>query len=172
MRVSRVLWIAAPIALAGTVAFAQGRGHSGKPPGAAHGPAAPGVAKGPKASHGQPASAAKAGGPEKGAGKRPISEHLAAQPQLRSRLPGRLPAGTNIDQASTGFTSLGQFVATVCVSRNLGIPFDTLKSHVTGPSAVPLGQAIHQLRPDAKAKDEAAHAEAQASQLLGAAEHK
>lgn len=55
-------------------------------------------------------------------------DHLNAQPQLRARVQGLLAPNTNLDQAVSGFKSLGQFVAAVNVSHNLGIPFDTLKS--------------------------------------------
>ena len=69
-----------------------------------------------------------------------VPEHLAAQPQLSQRLQGMLPAGMTVDQAADGFKNLGQFVAAVNVSKNLGIPFDQLKAQVTGPSPKSLGK--------------------------------
>lgn len=167
MRIRNALSIATLITLAGMMVFAQGRGHGG-PPGVAHGKPA-GVPKGPKPGQGH-ATADKTHASQ-GAAPRTVSEHLAAKPQLQTRLQGLLPAGTNVDQASTGFKRLGQFVAAVVVSHNLGIPFDALKTHVTGNSAVSLGEAIHQLRPDANAKSEAARADAQARELIDQADH-
>jgi len=73
--------------------------------------------------------------------------HLHQQPQLASKLSTLLPPGTNLDAAAAGFKNLGQFVAAVHVSHNLGIPFDQLRARMVGANAVPLGQAIQALRP-------------------------
>jgi len=86
-------------------------------------------------------------------------ERLAINPQLSQRLQGMLPAGMTVDQAAAGFKNLGQFVAAVNVSKNLGIPFDQLKAQMTGPSAKSLGNAIHTLKPDADASGEVERAE-------------
>ena len=76
-------------------------------------------------------------------------------PKLESRLLALLPPGTNIQDASQGFKNWGQFVAATHVSNNLGIPFDDLKSRMTGltpgstvPATTPmsLGQAIQSLK--------------------------
>jgi hypothetical protein len=176
MRIRTLLSVGAAILLAGSVALAQGRGHSGPPPSAGHGQAhghsgtAP---NGPKAGHGpQDAGTHQGKPPDHSPGGATVVEHLNAQPQLRERLVTLLPAGTNIDQAASGFASLGHFVAAVNVSHNLGIPFDALKSRVTGSSAVSLGDAIHQLRPDANAKAEAERAETEARKMTGETGHK
>jgi hypothetical protein len=71
---------------------------------------------------------------------------LAQNTKLRDKLLTRLPAGTNIDLAASGFKNLGQFVAAVNVSNNLGLSFDDLKARMTGPSPVSLGQAIQQVK--------------------------
>jgi hypothetical protein len=115
---------------------------AGRPEGAGHGP--------------------KAGRPEGAHGPMTVPEHLAAQPQLSQRLQGLLPPGLSVDQAAAGFKNLGQFVAAVHVSKNLGIPFDQLKAQMTGPSAVSLGGAIHTLKPDADASAAVRQAERQA----------
>ena len=99
-------------------------------------------------------------------GKLPVGDRLAHTPQLSSKLKGLLPPGTNLQDASKGFKNLGQFVAAVHVAHNLNIPFDQLKAKMTGPSAVSLGKAIHELQPNAKAKAEAKEAEKEASQDL------
>ncbi len=71
---------------------------------------------------------------------------LAQNTKLRDKLRTRLPAGTNIDLAASGFKNLGQFVAAVNVSNNLGLSFDDLKARMTGTNPVSLGQAIQQVK--------------------------
>jgi hypothetical protein len=73
-------------------------------------------------------------------------KRLAKNPSLGTRLQAKLPPSTNVNDAATGFRNLGQFVAAVNVSQNLGIPFDTVKAKMTGPDPVSLGQAIQQLK--------------------------
>lgn len=48
--------------------------------------------------------------------------------------------------ASAGFRNLGQFVAAVNVSNNLGIPFSQLKTRMVD-QGMSLGQAIQDTRP-------------------------
>lgn len=91
---------------------------------------------------------------------------LSRNTELSSRLQSMLPSGTNMQQATAGFKDLGQFVAAVHVSHNLGIPFDQLKEKMTGPRSESLGKAIQQLKPEVKAKDEAKRAQKQAKQDL------
>ncbi|MBI2219603.1 MAG: hypothetical protein HYU53_00145 [Acidobacteria bacterium] len=43
-----------------------------------------------------------------------------------------LPSGVTVVDAASGFKNLGQFVAAVNVSNNLGIPFADLKAKMTG----------------------------------------
>src|SRR5258708_3771496 len=52
---------------------------------------------------------------------------LTQNTQLSSKLTSLLPAGTDLQTAAGGFRNLGQFVAAVHVSHNMGIPFDQLK---------------------------------------------
>jgi hypothetical protein len=91
-----------------------------------------------------------------------IASKLASNPQLSSKLSALLPPGTNLTTASAGFKNLGQFVAAVHVSKNLGIPFDQLKSKMTGPPTMSLGKAITALAPTANAKSALKQAEKQA----------
>ena len=91
-----------------------------------------------------------------------IASKLASNPQLSSKLSALLPPGTNLATASSGFKNLGQFVAAVHVSKNLGIPFDQLKSTMTGPPPMSLGKAITTLAPSANAKTALKTAEKQA----------
>jgi hypothetical protein len=97
-----------------------------------------------------------------GHGHRSIASKLASNPQLSSKLSALLPPGTNLTTASAGFKNLGQFVAAVHVSKNLGIPFDQLKTKMTGPPPMSLGKAITALAPTANAKSALKQAEKQA----------
>lgn len=91
-----------------------------------------------------------------------VSDHLEDNTKLASKLQSLLPPGTNLQQAAQGFKNLGQFVAAVHVSHNLGIPFDQLKAKMIGPPKESLGDAIHALKPTANAKEEAKKGEKQA----------
>jgi hypothetical protein len=91
-----------------------------------------------------------------------ISQKLASNTQLAGKLQSLLPPGTDLQAAAQGFKNLGQFVAAVHVSHNLGIPFDQLKAKITGPGAESLGKAIHDLQPAANAKAEVKKAEHEA----------
>jgi hypothetical protein len=75
-------------------------------------------------------------------------EHLQRHPEQAARVQQMLPPGTDMNSAAGGFKNFGQFVSAVQVSKNLNIPFDQLKMKTTGPDAKPLGDAIHELRPD------------------------
>jgi hypothetical protein len=97
---------------------------------------------------------------------------LADNPALVARLQPLLP-GKNLQNAAMGFKNLGQFTAALHASRNLGIPFDQLKTQMTGPKHDSLGQAIENLRPalSSKAvKSDVKTAEHQAKQDLEATE--
>lgn len=95
-------------------------------------------------------------------GHNSVSQKLASNTQLAGKLQALLPPGTDLQAAAQGFKNLGQFVAAVHVSHNLGIPFDQLKAKMTGPGAESLGKAIHDLKPTADAKTETKKAEHQA----------
>ena len=100
----------------------------------------------------------------KGSKESSVSDRLEDNTKLASKLQSLLPAGTNLQQAAQGYKNLGQFVAAVHVSHNLGIPFDQLKAKMIGPPAESLGKAIQALKPTANAKEEASKAEKQAKQ--------
>lgn len=111
-------------------------------------------------------------------GPRTPGDLLTQNSQLSSKLSSLLPAGTDLQTASNGFRNLGQFVAAVHVSHNLGIPFDQLKctelatTDACGSMTVPskssnLGKAIQTLKPamsSADSKSAAKQAEKEASQ--------
>ena len=89
---------------------------------------------------------------------------LAKNSKLSQRLQPLLPSNMTVQDAAKGFKNLGQFVAAVHVSHNLGIPFDQLKSMITGSEHDSLGKAIHTLKPDADAKSEAKRAKKEADE--------
>ncbi len=127
------------------------QGHSGNHPGG--GSAAAGSMGG-----GHSLDASGASGP------RTPDQLLTQNTQLSSKLSTLLPAGTDLQAAANGFRNLGQFVAAVHVSHNLGIPFDQLKcTELATTDACPgmivpakgshLGQAIHTLKPTMSSTD-------------------
>lgn len=67
--------------------------------------------------------------------------------ELSSRLQPLLPGGASLAMAQAGFGNQGQFIAALHVAHNLNVPFDQLKTRITGAGAESLGKAIHDLRP-------------------------
>jgi hypothetical protein len=103
------------------------------------------------------------------AGSTKVQQKLQNNTHLANRLQSRLPAGTDLMAASSRFRNLGQFVAAVNVSNNLGIPFDSLKTKMVD-GGLSLGQSIHELKPDASATVEAERAETEAGVLIDESE--
>jgi hypothetical protein len=104
-----------------------------------------------------------------------VSKKLASKPNLLSRVQTSLPAGTDLNAATSGFKNFGQFVAAVNVSNNLGINFSDLKTAMTGTTmagvstgqpTASLGQAIQRFRPEANADVEANTAQSLANQEI------
>lgn len=75
----------------------------------------------------------------------PAQQKLLKNTKLAAKLQSRLPAGTDVNAAASGFRNLGQFVAAVNVSNNLGIPFAELKMRMVD-QGMSLGQAIQDSR--------------------------
>ena len=75
----------------------------------------------------------------------PVQLKLQKNPNLASKLQSRLPAGTNLTRAASGFRNLGQFVAAVNASHNHGIPFAQLKTRMVD-QGMSLGQAMQATR--------------------------
>jgi hypothetical protein len=103
-------------------------------------------------------------------GHKTVSQLLTQNTKLASKLQSLLPPGTDLQTAAAGFKNLGQFVAAVHVSKNLGIPFDQLKAAMIGPPKESLGKAIQQLQPSANAKAAVKTANKQADQDLDSTE--
>jgi len=81
--------------------------------------------------------------------KNAVSDLLAQNSKLSQKLQRLQPPGTNLQTAASGFGKLGQFVAAIRVSHNLGVPSDQLNSEMIETPTDSLGQAIQALKPDA-----------------------
>ena len=95
-----------------------------------------------------------------------LNTRLSQNKQLSSKLEGLLHlqgpnALTQLQADAQGFKNLGQFVAAVHVSNNLGIPFSTLKQNMLAQGGS-LGKAIQAANPKASAKTEIKKAKKQA----------
>ena len=96
----------------------------------------------------------------------PVQQKLQRNTNLATKLQSRLPAGTNLTTAAAGFRNLGQFVAAVNVSNNLGIPFADLKTRMVDRH-MSLGQAIQDARPATSGTTVVArHAETEADDMI------
>jgi hypothetical protein len=140
----------------------HGGGHAGGAggPGASMGSAHSSAAD----SHSSAADNHSSSASDNHSGAKTPDQLLAQNTKLSSKLQSLLPAGTNVQQAAQGFKNLGQFVAAVHVSHNLGIPFDQLKAKMIGPPTESLGKAIHALKPDTNSTEESKKGEKQAKQ--------
>lgn len=83
---------------------------------------------------------------------------------LAGNLAKRLPEGTDVRAAASGFRNLGDFVAAVHVSNNLQIPFADVKARMMNGGT--LSTAIAGLRPHLDAQIEARRARAAAYEEL------
>jgi hypothetical protein len=80
-------------------------------------------------------------------GERSWVDRLAANSRQRARLEAMLPPGMTLQQATSDFRNQGQFIAALNASKNQHISFTDLKTEMTGPNQLSLGQAIEKLRP-------------------------
>ena len=151
----------------GSSAYAQrGRGSSAATPGAT-----------PTSSHGD-ASSHPANSGSMDSGKKAPDQLLSQNTKLSDNLSKLLPTGVTPQQACDGFKNLGQCVAAIHVSHNLGLDFNALKCDMTGKAETPaascptttsskklsLGQAIDTLKPGTDSKSASETAMKQARQ--------
>ena len=96
----------------------------------------------------------------------PVQQKLQKNTNLAGKLQPRLPAGTDLNTAAAGFRNLGQFVAAVNVSNNLGLDFTTLKTAMV-TDGKSLGQAIQaQKGTTVNATEQAQRAERDADTMI------
>jgi hypothetical protein len=168
MKIKMLLGAAAMVAFMAALALAQ-HGHGGGRLSSMHGGGRSSSMHGSdhsSSAHDKSAADHGSGHDANNSGPKSNSQKLAANTNLASKLQGLLPPGTNLQTAASGFKNLGQFVAAVHVSHNLGIPFDQLKAKMLGPPSESLGKAIHDLKPTADPKAETKKAESEAHQDL------
>jgi hypothetical protein len=94
-----------------------------------------------------------------------LATRIQSNPQLAARVQSMLPSGMSMSTASAGFKNEGQFISTLHASQNLGIPFEQLKTRMTGSSSASLGSAIQASKPgmnEKQANAEVKKAETQA----------
>lgn len=95
-----------------------------------------------------------------------VQEKLQQNTKLAEKLEGRLPKGTDLMEAADGFRNLGQFVAAVNVSNNLGLDFEQLKTAMVDDGKS-LGQAIQYVKQDVESPTTVAtRAETDAQRLI------
>lgn len=102
-----------------------------------------------------------------------VSDKLADNPKLAARIEKLLGDGTSAQSACSGFKNVGQCIAAIHVSKNMGVSFNDLKARMVDPAkntqTVSLGKAIEALKPTANAKVETTKATKQAKADLKAA---
>src|SRR5262249_50505855 len=81
-----------------------------------------------------------------------IQQNPALTQKLQDLLPKTGPNST-LAGAASGFRNEGHFISALHASKNLGIPFDSLKTKMMGPPSMSLGHAIHALKPNLSEKD-------------------
>ena len=91
-----------------------------------------------------------------------LSSNTKLASTLQTRLGSLLPSGMSLEDAASGFKNLGQFIAALHVSHNLGILFEDLKAKTM--SGESLGKVITELKPDTNSKSEAKKANKQAKE--------
>ena len=174
------LSVAAAIAMASADALAQGRGGGagggmgggmggGHGVGGTMGGPAGGMPSGAQRGIESPAGAQDRGrsgerqAPAAAQGQGKTAQDLLTQnPKLADNVAKLLP-GTNVQDAASGFSNLGEFVSAAHVSNNLGIPFADLKTRLLAGDS--LGTAIHALKPGVDAQLEVSKARARADEL-------
>ena len=95
----------------------------------------------------------------------PVQQKLQKNTNLADKLQSRLPEGTDLMKAADGFTNLGQFVAAVNVSNNLGLKFTDLKTSMVD-DGMSLGQAIQTAKKTANVDAEVKTAETEADTMI------
>jgi hypothetical protein len=99
----------------------------------------------------------------------PVQQKLQRNPGLAAKIGAKLPPGTNLLDAASGFQTVGQFVAAVNGSNSSRIPFVELKRRMAF-DGMSLSQAIQDLRPKSDYRSQAQRAETEAAALIGTEE--
>jgi len=172
MKALRLLQIAVLLLGGAVLCYAQhgrGSGHMGGPPmGEAGDSGKADSSMGNTGNSGKSDHGSQAGTTD--SDKRSVVQMLDKNTKLTANLQKLLPSTTTPQQVCGGFKNLGQCVAAIHVSHNLGISIIDLQSKLTGKNRESLGKAIRQLRPDADAGTEKKKAEKQAKDDMNGSE--
>ncbi len=95
----------------------------------------------------------------------PVQQKLQKNTNLADKLRTRLPKNTDLMDAAEGFRNLGQFVAAVNVSNNLGLDFTELKTRMVD-DGMSLGQAIQDGKKTVDVETEVRRAETEADSMI------
>ena len=95
----------------------------------------------------------------------PVQQKLQRNTNLADKLRTRLPKNTDLMDAAEGFRNLGQFVAAVNVSNNLGLDFTELKTRMVD-DGMSLGQAIQDAKKTVDVETEVHKAETEADSMI------
>jgi hypothetical protein len=95
----------------------------------------------------------------------PVQQKLQKNTNLADKLSTRLPKNTDLMDAADGFRNLGQFVAAVNVSNNLGLDFTELKTRMVD-DGMSLGQAIQDTKKTVDVQTEVRKAETEADAMI------
>jgi hypothetical protein len=95
----------------------------------------------------------------------PVQQKLQKNTNLADKLRSRLPKNTNVMDAAEGFRNLGQFVAAVNVSNNLGLDFTELKMRMVD-DGMSLGQAIQDVKRTPDVETQVRRAETEADTMI------
>jgi hypothetical protein len=95
----------------------------------------------------------------------PVQQKLQKNTNLADKLKSRLPENTDLMKAAEGFSNLGQFVAAVNVSNNLGLKFTDLRTRMVDDD-MSLGQAIQDVKKTANVETEVKRAETEADAMI------
>jgi hypothetical protein len=106
-----------------------------------------------------------------------VATALERNQHLSSVVKPLLPPGTNITDAATGFKKQKDFVAALHMAKNLGIPFNEIKTRMTTGHRMSLDESLRDIRPEttknlARAEAQTAEEQAKADEKLGKDEAK
>ena len=90
----------------------------------------------------------------------PPASSQPSDPTQHSRFAELVPADMSATEACSGFKSMIECAAALHAAQNVGVPFNELKSRITGGGT--LGAAIRDLKPGADVRSEVSRAEEQA----------
>jgi hypothetical protein len=77
-----------------------------------------------------------------------VANAFDRDPYLSSQVKPLLPRRSTVAGAAAGFKNQKQFISAMHLSRNLNIPFDQIKTRMTGDHRMSLHDAVREIRPE------------------------